>query len=102
MPIKVRWPIMAAAVLVLAAASYIGIALVTTGTLGLGALQLPGAAGGSPQRRGYEVISPTEAPQRQPDMVGPVVEVKDKSFIVQPSARAVAKSAGVTLVMPSR
>jgi len=85
-----------AGVAVLAAASYMGISLVTTGTVGLGALQLPGMAAGAPQRRGYEVIPPTEVPQTQPDVVGPVVSVKDQSFTVQPDSKGSAGQNGPT------
>jgi hypothetical protein len=65
-----------AAVALLAAASYVAVSLIFTGSLGLG-------GSGSRHGHGYQVIQPTELPQRMPDIVGPVVEVKDQSFIVQ-------------------
>jgi len=77
-----------AGVAVLAAASYVAISLVTTGSNGLGALPWPGAGGGNPQRRGYEIIQPTEVPPTLPDMVGPVVAIKDQSFRVQSARKA--------------
>ena len=78
---------------VLAAASYIAISLVSTGAAGLGTLTLPGASGApTSQRHGYEVISPTEVPQTQPDVVGAVMGVQDKSFRVQPNSKGTAGS----------
>jgi hypothetical protein len=73
---------------VLAAASYMAISLITTGSVGLRALQLPGAAAGPQQRHGYEVIQPTEVPQTLPDMVGPVVAIKDQGFTIQSQRKA--------------
>ena len=83
-----------AVVVVLAAASYVAISLVTTGSIGLGALPLPGAAGGNPQRHRYEVIQPTEVPQTLPDMVGPVVAIKDQDFTVQSHSKGSVEQNG--------
>jgi hypothetical protein len=80
----------------LGAAAYVAISLITTGSVGLGALQLPGTAGGNTQRHGYEVIPPTEVPQTQPDVVGPVVQVKDQSFMVQPDSKSSGGQNGPT------
>ena len=84
----------AVGLVVLAAASDVAISLVTTGSIGLGALPLPGAAGGNPQRHGYEVIPPTEVPQTLPDMVGPVVAIKDQDFTVQSQSKGVVEQNG--------
>ena len=69
-----------AGVAVLAAASYVAISLVFSGSVGLG-------GSGTERGRGYEVIQPTEVPQTLPDMVGPVVTIKDQDFTVQSQSK---------------
>jgi len=78
----------------LAAASYVAISLMATGSAGLGTLQLPGVGDGQNQQRGYQILPPTEVPQTLPDMVGPVVEVKDQSFIVQSHTKGTVEQNG--------
>lgn len=70
-----------AGVAVLAAASYVAISLVFSGSVGLG-------GSGTVQGHGYEVIQPTEVPQSLPDMVGPVVSIKDQGFTIQSQRKA--------------
>jgi hypothetical protein len=72
---------------VLAAASYVAISLVFGGSIGL-------AGSGSAQRRGYEVIQPTEVPQTLPDMVGPVVTIQDQDFTVQSQSKGSVEQNG--------
>jgi hypothetical protein len=78
---KLRLPIIIAMVLALAAASYVAVSLIATGSVGLGALQLPGVGGNGTSH--FQVIQPTEVPQTLPDMVGPVVAIQDQDFTVQ-------------------
>ncbi len=63
-------------------AVYVGVNLMTSGTLGLGSLQLPGS-NASPEKGSYEIIPAPELPQTQPDLVGAVVEVTDNGFSVR-------------------
>lgn len=80
---------LAAAVAVLAAASYVAISLVFSGSAGLG-------ASGTEARHGYQVIQPTEVPPTLPDEVGPVIAIKDQSFTVQSHSKAVTNQGGPT------
>jgi hypothetical protein len=86
-----------AGVVVLGVASYVAVALIFTGTLGLHPAD-------TSQRRGYEVIPPTEVPQSQPDVVGPVLEARNQSFMVQPEAKGAvsANYANVEIVIGSK
>jgi len=74
-------------VAVLAAASYVAISLVFSGSVGLG-------GSGTEQGHGYEVIQPTEVPQTLPDMVGPVVAIKDQDFTVQSHSKGSVEQNG--------
>jgi hypothetical protein len=76
-----------AGVAVLAAASYVAISLVFSGSVGLG-------GSGTEQGHGHEVIQPTEVPPTLPDMVGPVVAIKDHDFTVQSQSKGSVEQNG--------
>jgi len=84
MPMKLRLPIIFAAVLVLAAAVYVAVSLALSPAGAQALLSLPG------QRRDFTLIPATELPSTQADLFGTVIEKRDNSLMLRP----IAKTAG--------
>jgi hypothetical protein len=82
MSIKLRLPILLAAVLVLAAAVFVAVSLALSPGQALSAL--------TGQRRDFTLIPATELPPTQADLFGSVIEVRDNSIMLRP----ITKSAG--------
>ncbi len=82
MPMKLRLPIIFAAVLVLAAAVYVAVSLALSPGAVPALFSLPG------QQRNFTLIPAAELPQTQADLFGTVVEKRDNSLRLRPITKA--------------
>jgi hypothetical protein len=91
---NIRTPLVVlAAIVVLAAAAFVGLSLLNPNLPGLSGLRLPGAAGGASDKKpalSYNVIPATEMPATNPDIVGRLEQKQDNSLMVRPDSKGAA------------
>jgi len=96
--------IVVGAIVVLAAAAFVGLSLLNPNLTGFGGLRLPGAAAGPSDKKQtftYNVIPATEMPATNPDIVGRLEQKQDNSLMVRPDSKG-APAALVEVVIASQ
>jgi hypothetical protein len=90
----IRTPlIVLAAIVVLAAAAFVGLSLLNPNLAGLSGLRLPGAASSASNKKSsvtYDVVRATEMPATNPDLVGRLEQKQDNSLMVRPDSKGAA------------